>query len=95
MRDRRLNSQPSCNQRFRTNPLEQVRYGRQQDLGGTQQDVPFPRTSLFLFPFPSDYGFGLGVVYLLWIFVVVLLFPVCLWYARLKERRKDWWLSYV
>ncbi|MGC9998952.1 MAG: hypothetical protein ABSE21_02525 [Bryobacteraceae bacterium] len=35
------------------------------------------------------------VVYLLWIFVVVLLFPVCLWYARLKERRKDWWLSYV
>jgi len=45
MRDRRLNSQPSCNQRFRTNPLEQVRYGRQQDLGGTHQDVPFPHPS--------------------------------------------------
>lgn len=45
--------------------------------------------------YPPAYGYSLGVVYLLWIFVVVLLYPVCLWFARLKEHRKDWWLSYV
>jgi len=41
MRDRRANPQPSCNQRFRTNPLDQGRYKRQQNPGGTHQDVPF------------------------------------------------------
>lgn len=45
--------------------------------------------------YPANYGYSLGAVYLLWILVVALLYPVCLWFARLKERRKDWWLSYL
>jgi uncharacterized membrane protein len=45
--------------------------------------------------YPPGYGFSLPVVYLVWSAVVVMLYPVCLWYARLKQRRHDWWLSYL
>ncbi len=45
--------------------------------------------------FPSDYGFNLGVVYAVWIAVILLVFPACRWYARLKQQRTDWWLSYL
>jgi uncharacterized membrane protein len=42
------------------------------------------------------YGFGLGVTYLVWIAVVVGLFPLCLWYDRYKtQHREKWWLSYL
>lgn len=42
------------------------------------------------------YGFSLGVVYLVWIAVVLLLFPLCLWYDRYKINHRDkWWLSYL
>jgi hypothetical protein len=45
--------------------------------------------------YPADYGYPLWVVYAIWIAVVVMLYPLCLWFARLKERRSDWWLSYL
>jgi uncharacterized membrane protein len=45
--------------------------------------------------FPADYGYSLGVVYLVWIAVVALMYPVCLWYGRLKSRNRSWWLSYL
>ena len=46
--------------------------------------------------FPPDYGFSLPVVYLIWVAVVAISYPVCLWYARVKQRRRDlWWLSYL
>lgn len=44
---------------------------------------------------PDDYGYNLGVVYLVWIGVVIALYPLCRWFANLKRRRKDAWLSYV
>jgi uncharacterized membrane protein len=44
--------------------------------------------------FPDNYGFGLAGVYAVWIAVVGIMYPLCLWFARLKERRRDWWLSY-
>ncbi len=40
-------------------------------------------------------GFSLGVVYLAWIVLLALLYPLCAWWAALKRRRKDWWLSYL
>jgi uncharacterized membrane protein len=40
-------------------------------------------------------GFGLGVTYLCWIVGVVLLYPLCRWFAAVKQRRDDWWLSYL
>jgi hypothetical protein len=27
--------------------------------------------------------------------VVLALYPVCRWFAGLKRRRRDWWLSYL
>jgi K+-transporting ATPase A subunit len=45
--------------------------------------------------FLSDYGYPLWVVYAMWIVVLALLYPACLWFARLKRRRDDWWLSYL
>lgn len=46
-------------------------------------------------PPPADMGFSLGVVYLAWIAGVVLLYPLCAWFAGVKARRKDWWLGYL
>ena len=45
--------------------------------------------------FPQGYGVGLPGVYLIWIAVVVTLYPLCRWVAAVKARRQDWWLSYV
>jgi uncharacterized membrane protein len=44
---------------------------------------------------PDDQGFGLLIVYLATAFVVFLLYPVCRWFAELKQRRPDAWLSYL
>jgi len=45
--------------------------------------------------FPPDYGFPLWTVYAVWIAVLLLLYPACLWFARLKQRHHGWWLSYL
>jgi uncharacterized membrane protein len=45
--------------------------------------------------FPAAYGFDLWVVYAVWIAVIVMLYPVCRWFAQLKQSRRDWWLSYL
>jgi uncharacterized membrane protein len=44
---------------------------------------------------PAGVGFRLWVVYLCWIVGVLLLYPLCKWFARVKARRRDWWLSYL
>ncbi len=44
---------------------------------------------------PKDMGFSLPVVYLIWIGVVAALYPLCRWFEGVRERRKDWWLSYL
>jgi uncharacterized membrane protein len=43
---------------------------------------------------PPGWGFSLPVVYLVWGFVVLTLYPLCRWFAALKQRRSDAWLSY-
>ena len=52
--------------------------------------------SPFLFR-PSDFGYDLGAVYLIWLFVVVLLYPLCKKYDRYKTANasRKWWLSYL
>jgi uncharacterized membrane protein len=45
--------------------------------------------------FPKDYGVPLGGVYLIWIAVVLVLFPLCRWVTTAKSRRTEWWLSYL
>ena len=44
---------------------------------------------------PHGNGFNLFVVYVSWITGVLLLYPLCKWFAGLKARRRDWWLSYL
>jgi len=46
-------------------------------------------------PAPQGIGFNLGVVYLSWIAGVLILYPLCKWFAGVKQRRRDWWLSYL
>jgi len=67
--------------------------------------VHYGRTDFLLLPppsmgssaqlFPPNYGFSLWMVYALWMAVVAMLYPVCRWYAQLKQRMQNWWLSYL
>jgi uncharacterized membrane protein len=50
---------------------------------------------LFSNPPPQGIGFSLAVVYAAWLTGVILLYPLCKWFAGVKARRKDWWLSYL
>jgi uncharacterized membrane protein len=45
--------------------------------------------------FPTDFGYSLWTAYGVWLLVVLLLYPVCRWFANVKSRRSDWWLSYL
>jgi uncharacterized membrane protein len=49
----------------------------------------------FFFNFPKTWGVSLPGVYLAWLFVVVTLYPACRWFADVKRRRGEWWLSYL
>ena len=57
----------------------------------------FESPTLANYPFtaPPGWGYSLPVVYLVWAFVVVAMYPLCRWFAALKQRRDDWWLSYL
>jgi uncharacterized membrane protein len=43
---------------------------------------------------PEGYGVSLPVVYLVWVAVLLILYFPCRWFADLKRRRRDAWLSY-
>ena len=44
----------------------------------------------------NGYGFSLGITYLVWITVVVVLYPFCKRYDTYKQSHKEkWWLSYL
>ncbi len=65
-------------------------------MGGLIQG--FPASAWLVDPFmnkPDGFGFGLPVIYLVWIVVVIGLYPACRWFAYLKAERKEWWLSYL
>ena len=42
-----------------------------------------------------DLGFGLPSVYLVWLFALALLYPICRWFADLKRRGSSWWWPYL
>ncbi len=44
----------------------------------------------------QGYGFDLWVVYLIWIVLLIALYPLCSWYNQYKtSNREKWWLSYL
>ncbi len=60
-----------------------------QDALESVRQVPF------LFVMPGE-GVGLLMVYVVWAFVIVLLYPLCKWYDKYKTGHKEkWWLSYI
>ena len=57
----------------------------------------FQSPDLGNYPFtpPPNWGLSLPAIYFLWIVVVVALYPLCAWFASLKRRRSERWLSYL
>jgi len=57
----------------------------------------FESPTLANFPFTSPPGWGLTLpeTYLMGIFVVALLYPICRWFAEVKRRSTASWLSYL
>jgi hypothetical protein len=48
-----------------------------------------------IFNLPWGNGFRLWVVYVCWICIIAVEYPLCRWFAGVKQRRRDWWLSYL
>lgn len=45
---------------------------------------------------PNDYGYGLPVVYLFWVVILLMLYPLCLGFEKLKAHKPHWlWLNYL
>jgi uncharacterized membrane protein len=57
----------------------------------------FQSPTLRDFPVTAPPGWGLSLpgIYLVWAIVVITLYPLCRWFAGLKQRRSDPWLSYL
>jgi uncharacterized membrane protein len=65
-----------------------ARYGQIHWMFESPNGASFPVTP------PPGWGYSLPVVYLVWASVVILLYPLCSWFAAVRQRRKDEWLSY-
>jgi uncharacterized membrane protein len=66
-----------------------VRYGQVREVFRSPDLAHFP------FSAPSGWDLGLPFVYAVWVLVLVLLYPLCRWYAGVRQRRHWWWLSYL
>lgn len=43
----------------------------------------------------NNEGYSLGVVYVVWVFVVITLYPLCKWFSEYKKTHTQWWLGYL
>jgi uncharacterized membrane protein len=69
--------------------LDQIRFGWSPLVDKGFWDLRLPEL-------PQGYGVSLPVVYLIWLGVIVTLYPLCRWFAGVKQRHRDvWWLSYL
>ncbi len=66
-----------------------VRYGHIHWMFESPDIAHFPITQ------PQGWGLSLPLVYLLWAFVVIAMYPLCRRYAALKQRSNKPWLSYL
>jgi hypothetical protein len=66
-----------------------VRYGHVYWMFQSPDLVNFPFTA------PPGWGLSLPAIYLVWAIVVLILYPLCRWFAGVKQRRNDPWLSYL
>ena len=63
--------------------------------GGAHWMFESPDLGNYPFTAPPGWGYALPGVYLMWVTVVLLMYPLCRWFAALKQRRTDVWLSYL
>jgi uncharacterized membrane protein len=71
-------------------PFAWLRYGRVGFLF-----TPLPSQGGPANLFPPDFGYPLWVVYAVWLGVIAIMYPVCRWFAQVKERNHAWWFSYL
>ncbi len=65
-----------------------ARYGQVHWMFESPTLGDFPITA------PPGWGYSLPIIYFIWAVVVLTLYPLCRWFATLKRRRNDAWLSY-
>ena len=70
-------------------PIALFRYGRADFLW-----LPMPSMGGSPETYPPGYGLELGAVYVVWMVVVVRMYPLCVWFRGVKERRPESWLAY-
>jgi uncharacterized membrane protein len=47
-------------------------------------------------PWLMGYGYSLAGTYLVWLLIILILYPLCKWYDGYKQTHKEkWWLSYI
>lgn len=63
--------------------------------GGVHWMFESPTLDRFPVTQPPGWPTSLPVTYLIWIAVVVTLYPFCRWFAGVKRRRTEAWLSYL
>ncbi|MBS1933025.1 MAG: DUF1624 domain-containing protein [Bacteroidetes bacterium] len=61
--------------------------------GYTSKDI-IPKSTPFLFR-PDNFGYSLPVMYAIWLFIIITLYPLCKWYSNYKTSHNKWWLSYI
>ncbi len=44
---------------------------------------------------PDNYGYDLHHVYVLWIIMLIILYPLCNWFTNYKSKHKYWWLNFL
>jgi uncharacterized membrane protein len=66
-----------------------VRYGRIHWMFQSPTLDTFPVTQ------PPGWPLDLPAIYLIWIGIVIALYPFCRWFAGVRARRREKWLSYL
>jgi uncharacterized membrane protein len=66
-----------------------VRYGEAHWMFESARLDQYPFTQ------PPGWPSGLPVVYLVWILVVLAMYPLSAWFARVKQRSRSPWLGYL
>jgi hypothetical protein len=69
-------------------------YSRELDSGLKAMGLRIFKTPFRAPQCPPEWGFSLPVVYIFWVCVVIGLYPLCPWFAAVKQRRSNAWLSY-
>ena len=69
-----------------------IGYGR---YGSVHWFFNSPSLDKYPFEMPPGWGYSLPFVYAMWAAVVILLYPLCAWFARVKARNRSAWLSYL